>query len=342
MKFLLFCFMFILAHCQQNQKENSDNQTITLGNLFVEASLAATANVCAVDSASNMSHFTTDTVPSGYSVSVRRVYTTLSDGNRSEVYYPNDTRANLPVLIVFPGGNVHGSFYSRLAAGLASSGYVVYIPYRCSVFFFQYFLVPSIDLPSIVFSDANAQNSNSGDLQNRIDTSSLGLIGHSLGGVIGLFSMNGICEFPFCDSAPNSLTQVKAGVFYGSGLGTSYSSDRYKTTNGVGIPVAYVQGSLDSAFTPTDAEENFANVPSPSYLYTVEGANHYGITDSNNPVVANPETNDSTLAQDSAILAISNLTVLFMDAYLKNDATSLSSIQSGSTGIANVTLASSK
>ncbi|MCB1176871.1 MAG: hypothetical protein KDK36_04755, partial [Leptospiraceae bacterium] len=247
-----------------------------------------------------------------------------------------------PILIMFPGGNVHGSYYSKLAAGLASSGYVVYVPYRCTIFFFQYFLAPDINLPSYVLTDAKTQNSSNANLLSRIDTASIGLLGHSLGGVIGLFKMNDICDFPFCTSSTATVSEIKAGYFYGSGLGTSYSSSRYKTTNGSGIPTMYVQGSLDSAFTPTEASNNFKNVISPSYLYTLDGANHYGVTDIYSPLLANAEKNSATLSQESGIQSISKLGVLFMDAYLKSNSTSLSNIQSGSTGVSNMTLTSSK
>jgi pimeloyl-ACP methyl ester carboxylesterase len=62
-------------------------------------------------------------------------------------------------------------------------------------------------------------------------------------------------------------------------------------TGGIdGIPVALVQGRRDGIATKQEAEDTIAVIDGPSELIIIDKANHYGITDVNNPPGAIPDS----------------------------------------------------
>jgi hypothetical protein len=328
--FLMF-FMF----CQQ-KKEESFIDTISKVSLV---SLATSSSKCQISSANNTDYFVSGSVPDGGSTAVERIST--QSGNTSlEIYYPTGSSVSLPILVLFQGGNVHSSFYSKYAARLASSGYVVYAGNRCDIFIVQYFLYPAVSLGNKVLELAKTQNTDSSStLFGRMDISKIGFLGHSLGGVVGLYAMNKICEFPFCSSDYAFLSEVKAGVFYGSGLGGSFSQSKfYIGSNGKGIPTGYIQGSVDGANKPATGLASYTNAIATKAYFSVDGANHYGITDVNNPFGANIESSTGTLSQSTAISKIAESSLIFLDAYIKSDTTALNKIINSTSGITNVTV----
>jgi len=337
--FIACCFL-LFTFCTEKKKNKNQIELLSeIGFL----SFATTAYRCNINSASNYNFFNSGDIPSGSSVTVKRINTVLKSAGTVEVYYPDTATKNLPVLALYQGGNVNSSFYSNYAARLAASDYVVYVANRCTTFILQYFIYPDASLASEVYDLAKTQSIDStSPLFGRLDAEKIGVLGHSLGGVVGLFSINGICDFPFCAWATTRLAQIKAGLFYGSGLGESFDKKRYYTdSSGKGIPSGYIQGSIDTANTPDSSTKNFANVISPKYLFAIEGLNHYGITDVNNPFGAKSETNLSSFSQTQTIDKIASVSIEFLNAYIKNDSASLSKINSGNMGISGVTTTSS-
>lgn len=335
--FYLLISIFISALFSACKKKEKPLETFTkLALLFA----ASTYSRCQINSAVNADYFTANSVPSGGTVSVGRAQ--LQNGNVSmDVYYPQDGSVSLPVLVLFQGGNVHSSFYSKYAARLASAGYTVFVGNRCDLFIFQYFIYPPASLGNIALSMADSQNSNSSSvLYKRLDTGKIGFLGHSLGGVVGLYAMNNICEFPFCTSGYQFLSQVKAGIFYGSGLGSSFSSSRFYTINGKGLPTGYIQGSKDGANKPETGSASCKNAIAPKVYFSVEGANHYGVTDQNNPYGANAESSSALLSQSESTAKIAEASLVFLDAYIKGNGAALAKITSGNIAISNVTVTS--
>lgn len=326
--FLILCILSGFVFCKQNKEESIVD---TLTNLTI-LSAASTIGQCQISSANNTEYFTSGSTPTGGTVSVER-FSFQSGSTLVDVYYPKNTSTSLPILVLFQGGNVHSSFYSKYAARMASEGYVVYVGNRCDLFILQYFLYPSSSLGNTVLTEAKSQNSNpASPLYARLDLDKIGFLGHSLGGVVGLYAINSICEFPFCGSGYQFLSQVKAGIFYGSGLGGSFSQSKfYKGSSGKGIPTGYIQGSLDGANKPETGLASYKNAIAIKAYFSVEGANHYGITDLNNPYGAKAESVNATLTQADQIEKISKSSILFLNTYLKGTTTITSSTIQGVT-----------
>ena len=341
MRFTYFIILNILffLNCTQNKdkQDSALDQLIKLSAI----SLASSSSKCQINSTNNSAYFESGKVPTGGTSTVIR--TSATSGTVSiDIYYPS-TGSSFPILVLFQGGNVHSSFYSNYAARLASDGYVVYVGNRCDIFIAQYFLYPPASLGNKVLTLATAQNQDTqSPLYGKINTSKIGFLGHSLGGVVGIYAINNICEFPFCDSGYSFLSSVKAGVFYGSGLGGSFNKSKFYTnsTTGKGIPTGYIQGLNDGANKPATGKVSYDNAIATKVYFTLEGANHYGITDSNNPFGANAESNSSALAQSDAISKIASLSLIFLNAYIKESSSDLSKITSTNTGITGATVES--
>lgn len=345
-RILLLVFLpilfFSLTNCQK-KKEKTILDNLAEVSLIT---LATTNSRCGISSASNSNYFTKDSVVNflSTSVNVDRIDTTLPEAGSVEVYYPKDNRTNLPVIAIHQGGNVHSSFYSRIASNIASQGYVVYVANRCTTFFTQFFIKVSSAFSNEVYALAKRQNSDtSSPLFGRIDPEKLGFSGHSLGGVVALYALNGICQFPFCDNGSSRLSQTKVVVLYGSGLnqGQLDPSKIVLDSNGKAVPVAFIQGSLDGAYKPAEGQAAYANYKSSKILISLEGANHYSITDVSAPFGANAESNLSTVTQNDGLQRISELHVLLFNSFLKENKVDLNKLSGNSTGIQGVSVTSS-
>lgn len=327
------------GNCSEKKEKSLVNQLLDVSGY----TLMNTTSRCQISSKDNANYFSSGTAPTGTTIIVDRTNANLSNAGSVEIYYPRGTTIGLPIVVLFPGGNVHGSFYSRYASQIAAAGYVVYVPNRCTIFFTQWFLKPSSAAGNEVYVLAKSQNSDStSPLFGRLDTEKMGYLGHSLGGVTALYALNGICQFPFCDSGSAYLSQVKVAVLYGAGLTDQLDSSKILLdSSGKATPVGYLQGSLDSAFPPKDGQTSYANYKSSKYLVAFEGANHYNITDVNAPFGANPEKNTSALSQDAGITSIAQITVLFLNGYLKASQADLIKLITNVTGVSGVTVTSS-
>jgi hypothetical protein len=135
-----------------------------------------------------------------------------------------------------------------------------------------------------------------------VDTTRMGLAGHSAGGAASLFAIGRSCQFPFC-GPPNPPfpipfplpPAVKGGAFYGTNTIPAFPPGVTDPipVNTNGIPVALVQGTRDGISTQAEAEATIAVITGPSELHLIldeeRGTNHYGISDVNNPPGAIPD-----------------------------------------------------
>ncbi len=82
-----------------------------------------------------------------------------------------------------------------------------------------------------------------------------------------------------------------------------------------GIAVALIQGDLDSVALTERAQSTFDKIQTPpKALISVRGANHFGITNINNPAGANPDRHTPTLYQAVGIETIARWSALFLRA----------------------------
>ncbi|NEO74945.1 PEP-CTERM sorting domain-containing protein [Moorena sp. SIO4G3] len=271
--------------------------------------------------------------------------TITTNGNPADIYFPVVSRTSnelFPTTILLPGGLVDKSFYSSFATQVASYGFVVVVPNnRVSLpqFNFEGLLPEASQINSIFdFIITESENYNS-QLAGIVDTEKLALLGHSQGGAVGLTAIEGSCIFPLCLNDFSRPEALMAAAFYGTNRFDPFLMEFVPTAND-GIPVALVQGSLDGVATPEEALATFELIQdSPKALITVAGANHFGITNVNNPPGARPDFSNPTLAQDEAIETIARWSALFLRANLLDDANAFDFVfDTGATLDPNVTV----
>jgi dienelactone hydrolase len=243
----------------------------------------------------------------------------LPNGDLADVYYPNVPAAYrknfkdaFPVVVVLQGANVDKSFYSQFGTRLALSLFVVVIPNHTqslplpppappipvSGLFTSRTVIPS------ALARIQADDSNLSSPLYTADTNTVGLVGHSFGGVAGLFASQppppfDQCAFPplsftpFCQGPYTRPAGLKAAVFYGTNLVVPNSNPPILTAdlNTSGVAVALMQGTNDSLASLLNAQLTYPTLENPHGLITIVGANHYGITNVNNPPGVIPDPN---------------------------------------------------
>lgn len=237
----------------------------------------------------------------------------VNDG--TNVYYPTDVTGQLPVALLLQGGKVHRMHYSEYAAEVASYGFVVVTPNHKRLNFFDLDYYTSTSQISETLGWMASENAAaSSPLKGHIDTGTMVLLGHSFGGATGLSIAEGKCSIPFCTTLSFSLpAAVKAGSFYGTHnefLGTYANVDNK-------IPVQLVQGQDDGVAEPAQAEATYAKIQhGPKQIVRLSGANHYGITNTQDPSGADPEVGPQALTQEQSIEEAARWAALWLRAQL--------------------------
>ena len=252
---------------------------------------------------------------------------TLPSGDPADVYHPRVPAALRPVLTdafpvvaVLQGANVDKGQYGDVSRVLARQGFVVVVP--------NHVRPPGGPLPPGLFTSqtvvpnalaaATAEDDRPGSpIAGIVDTDRLGVVGHSFGGAVALFAAAGVCEFPLCDGPYQRPAALKAVTAYGTNLATGDRLDRDLDTSGVAV--ALVQGTLDGIAPLAEAEVTYPSLERPRALITIAGANHYGITDVDDPPGAAPDPNEPTLAQDRATTLVGRWSGLWLRAQLRAD-----------------------
>lgn len=231
------------------------------------------------------------------------------------VYYPSNATGELPVALLLQGGKVHRQHYSEYAAEVASYGFIVVTPNHRRLNFFDLDYYASASQIRETLDWMAAENAEPGSpLQGRIDVDTMVLLGHSFGGATGLSIAESKCSVPFCTTLSFTLpSQVKAGSFYGTnntilGLNPSISNK---------IPVQLVQGLDDGTALPSEAAATYAKLTGgKKQIVRVTGANHYGITNTQDPSGANAEANGQSLTQAASIEVAARWSALWLKAQL--------------------------
>ena len=261
-------------------------------------------------------------------------------GDLADVYFPDVSAADdaFPVVAVLQGGRVDKSFYSDkpdysgFGTQLARFGFVVVIPNH-----FPFGPAPFPDecvildvLAQMTTEDETAEKDGEPNpLFGIIDTDRMGLFGHSAGGAAVLFAIGGSCQPPFCFGPPNFPLPdaVRGGAFYGTNT-IPLGGTQPIPVNTNDIPVAFVQGTRDSIATLAEALATIAVIKSkvpPELIPIIDvdgdpGANHYGVTNENNPgavlpntIPPDPDPNDpKNISQEDSIKLIAWATGEFL------------------------------
>jgi dienelactone hydrolase len=279
---------------------------------------------------------------------VAKYNTTISANNNSaDIYFPNpqDLKKNnysFPIALLLQGGLVDKSNYSEYAQEVARYGFVVVVPNsQRSVPQSGNVLAPQTSQIDATLAQMIVENANpNSPLVGIVNTNTLALLGHSLGGAVGLSAIANKCIPVLCENSFSRPKELVAGAFFGANLRDQ--NDNYIPINNSGIPIALLQGNLDGRALPERAEKTYNNITTlPKALITINGANHFSITNTNNPVGAIPDPTSSTLSQDVGIETIARWSGLFLRASVLNDKNAFNSVYAFGDSIdSNVTVIS--
>ncbi|GAA1621357.1 alpha/beta hydrolase family protein [Actinoplanes couchii] len=225
-------------------------------------------------------------------------FTTTINADSADVYYPS-TGSRLPVALLLQGANVDKAHYVSYAKTLASYGFVVAVPNHSRVILGTAGLFPEGAQAGWTVDWAAAQDADpASPLYRRVDETTLLLAGHSFGAAASLALSTGVCTFPFCPAPVTTPPELKAVVTYG---GNNVNGDTPAPVANT-VPVAYLQGLTDGVATPSEGRATYdVTSGTPKAYITLTGANHYGITDTQNPPGAAPDQSIQTLPQRTSV-----------------------------------------
>ena len=254
-------------------------------------------------------------------------------GDPADVYYPDppDLRTGgyaFPTVLLLQGAKVARRFYGGVAAGVAAYGFIVVVPDHTS----NNIGGPGLYAELGEIAAASAQMkieamSATAPVRGVVDTTRMALMGHSYGGASGLSGMANMCFPPIPLCTFQRPPELVAGAFYGTNLATPVLGVPALDTGG--LPVLLVQGDRDGKALPADALKTYDQIQKrPKAILTLLGANHFGVTDVDNPVGADPEVNAQTLDHAIGVASIARWTGLFLAAFLHGDAAARAALRS--------------
>jgi fermentation-respiration switch protein FrsA (DUF1100 family) len=252
----------------------------------------------------------------------------------ADVYYP--TPADLapgaysfPVALLLQGANVDKAAYAGFASLVARYGFIVVVPNHSSSTMLGTGLYVEASQLGQTLDFVRAQNDDPGSpLLGVVDAGSLVLLGHSYGGVAGVNAIRGACQPPSCSLGWTRPEELRGGAFYGTNLRTPLIGTIPNIDNG-GRPLALVQGTRDSKAPPGDAQATYDKIQDPpKAIVMVEGANHYGLCDVNDPPGAGPDGTPPTLDQDLAVETAARWSAIFLRARVLGDPSAIDYLES--------------
>lgn len=257
-------------------------------------------------------------------------YTTIIPNSRgsfdqADIYYPIQAATQgdrLPVALFLQGALVDRGDYANFANIVASYGFTVIVPDRLRTLsnpatgetFTDFFAETSQINDTLDFVRQENLNPTS-PISGILDTEKLALLGHSFGGAVGLSAINDSCPFGLCENGFTRPQELLAGVFFGTNL-RNQATGEYIPIDNDRIPVALIQGDLDGVTIPLGAINTYESIRDPiKALITLEGANHYGIT--NEDSLRDPIR--PSLQQDIATETIARWSATFLLANISQD-----------------------
>lgn len=272
-------------------------------------------------------------------------YSTVIDTDLTDIYYPvvSDPTLSTPIALLLQGALVDKADYSNYASLVARYGFTVVVPNNVRTLIgpggvpFTGFLPEQGQIPTVLNFMTQENNNPDSPVAGLLDTDSLGLLGHSFGGAVGIASVQDNCFFALCTDSYSFPEELKAGIFYGTGFDLSDAGFPGVPPIDNQAPVGLILGSRDGVIRPGSTVATYNNIlNSPKLLVELEGANHYGITNEDNPIRA---VNEPTLEQEIAIETTARWSGAFLRAYVLEDQEALEYINtSGDAQDPNVTV----
>ncbi|MCX7592871.1 MAG: alpha/beta hydrolase [Fischerella sp.] len=295
---------------------------------FLKAlSVASVSTALIVWSMGEIARATTDS-PAPLFKEVDSYSTTISANNdMADIYFPKPSgiktgKHSFPIALFLQGANVDKSNYSNFARTVASYGFVVVVPnHQKNIPQVGTGLFADTSQIDAVLTQMKAENANpNSPVAGIVNTRKLGLLGHSQGAAVGLSAIANLCLPFLCEGSFNRPKELVAGAFFGANLRDPATQQFMPINNSHRVPVALLQGTLDSIALPERAQATYEQTQDPpKMLISVLGANHYGITNTDNPTGARPDMNTPTLAQSVAVETVARWSGLFLRASVLND-----------------------
>jgi hypothetical protein len=256
----------------------------------------------------------------------RSLWSTTYD--QTDFYLPDGPGPH-PVLVFHQGAQVDKSYYSSFARLLAAAGVIVAIPNHRSLFGANYSEQKVLNSTWEYLLEKNDDPDSS--FFRLVDRHSLFAMGHSFGGVSAYGAAQGRCVAPVCFGGPRPPEALLGVLLWGS----FYSGDIANI-----VPMMHLQGSIDNLAEARSSFERIQN--SPKILVVVDGANHYGITDVNNPDGAKADEAEPEVGQEVSIAAIAAWALRFIwPVYLFGDIEEFWLCSTGSCGDRRLTVETS-
>jgi fermentation-respiration switch protein FrsA (DUF1100 family) len=241
----------------------------------------------------------------------------------TDIYYPRSSEpsATFPIVLMLQGALVDKADYSNFASRVARYGFVVAVPNHLRTFPPIPFPVifPVQELVNDVLDFMKTENLEAlSPIKGKIDVTKMGLLGHSFGGSVGLGAIQGDCFPTLCTTRFARPEELKAGIFYGTRFGGQDAVSPVPPILNEGIPTGLIGGTRDGVIPLNKVRESYNQIQDPpKVLVSVIGANHYGITNQNNPA-RDPVLPE--LEQSVATETIARWSALFLRSHVQGDA----------------------
>lgn len=246
----------------------------------------------------------------------------------AQIYYPVSSRPKAtpekwPIALMLQGALVDQADYAKFASLVARYGFAVVVPNHARTAkasetrTFSGFLSEQQQVNDVLAFLKTENANTSAPIAGRIDTSKLGLLGHSLGGAVGLAAVQNICVPILCIEEYRQPPELKAAALYAAPFSIARRQNAIPAIKNQGVPVALLAGEKDGVTSLADIKETYEQLQErPKALIIISGANHYGITNADN---LERDPNRPVLEQSVATKTIARWSALFLRAVMLDD-----------------------